>query len=211
MGDATDMTTEIKPISDTSLPLGTDRLILRKFRPGDYESYAAYHSRPDVYRFLYCDPPTDGLMKQNFERVVEPRFEEDGDVFHLAVEQRVGGAVIGETLFKLASKRALQLEVGYIFNPTFGGKGYATEAVAATVGFGFEELGAHRIFARLDALNSGSVGVVERLGFRREAHLIQNDRFNGTWGDEFVYAMLKSEWERQRERTGLLRAADANR
>lgn len=29
---------------------------------------------------------------------------------------------------------------------------------------------------------------------RKEAHLIQNDRFNGVWGDEFVYAILKSEW-----------------
>jgi RimJ/RimL family protein N-acetyltransferase len=211
MGDAADMTTEINPVSDISLPIRTDRLILRKFGSGDYLSYAAYHSRPDVYRFLYCDPPAGELMRQNFERVVEPRFAEDGDAFHLAVERRNDGAVIGETLFKLASKTALQLEVGYIFNPAFGGQGYATEAVAATVAFGFAELGAHRIFARLDALNSGSAGVVERLGFRREAHLIQNDRFNGSWGDEFIYALLRGEWERQRGRIGLHPAADATR
>jgi len=60
---------------------------------------------------------------------------------------------------------------------------------------GFSEYGFHRIFARLDPLNKGSVGVVERLHFRREAHLLQNDRFNGVWGDEFIYALLKSEWE----------------
>ncbi|MNL74735.1 ribosomal-protein-S5-alanine N-acetyltransferase [compost metagenome] len=52
----------------------------------------------------------------------------------------------------------------------------------------------HRIFARLDTANAGSVALVERLGFRREAHLIENDRFDGAWGDEFIYAMLRREW-----------------
>ena len=55
-------------------------------------------------------------------------------------------------------------------------------------------LGFHRIFARLDAANQGSVGVVERLGLRREAHLIENDQFNGQWGDEYIYALLAREW-----------------
>lgn len=49
-------------------------------------------------------------------------------------------------------------------------------------------LGYHRIVARLDAKNQGSIGIVERLKMRKEAHLIQNDRFNGIWGDEFIYA-----------------------
>ncbi len=59
---------------------------------------------------------------------------------------------------------------------------------------GFRTLGYHRIFARLDALNHGSIGVAERLGMRKEAHLIENDRFDGVWGDEFIYAVLNREW-----------------
>lgn len=62
---------------------------------------------------------------------------------------------------------------------------------------GFSEVGCHRIFARLDAANRGSIGVVERLGMRKEAHLRQNDRFNGEWGDEFIYALLNEEWQRR--------------
>lgn len=103
-------------------------------------------------------------------------------------------AVLGEVLLKVASVQALQLEVGYIFNPRHAGQGYAAEAVQAMLGWGFDGLGAHRIFARLDALNTASVKVVERLGLRREAHLRQNDRFNGVWGDEYVYALLRAEW-----------------
>jgi RimJ/RimL family protein N-acetyltransferase len=29
---------------------------------------------------------------------------------------------------------------------------------------------------------------------RREAHLIENDQFNGQWGDEYIYALLAREW-----------------
>ncbi|MDP1340746.1 GNAT family N-acetyltransferase, partial [Klebsiella variicola] len=79
---------------------------------------------------------------------------------------------------RLASKAALQAEIGYIFNPAFAGQGYAAEAVRALVGVCFSRRGLHRLSARLDTDNQGSIGLVERLRFRREAHLIQNDRFN---------------------------------
>ncbi len=104
------------------------------------------------------------------------------------------GELIGEVLLKLASSAALQGEIGYIFNPVYAGKGYAAEAVRSVLERGFTDVGFHRIFARLDAANRGSIGVVERLGMRKEAHLRQNDRFDGQWGDELIYALLKQEW-----------------
>jgi len=179
---------------ETYLPIKTDRLILRKFQAADLASYADYHTRDDVYRFLYAAPPSDDAVKAQFAALLEAPFAEDGDTLRLAVTRSDDDTLIGEVLLKIASKAALQAEVGYVFNPDFSGKGYATEAVRAMISLGFETLGYHRIFARLDALNHGSIGVVERLGLRKEAHLIQNDRFGGTWGDEFIYATLKREW-----------------
>lgn len=179
----------------TFLPIHTDRLVLRKFLATDLASYADYHSREDVYRFLYCAPPEGAALDAQFTALLSAPFSDDGDTLRLAVVRQHDQALIGEVLLKIASKAALQAEVGYIFNPAFAGKGYATEAVRAIIDLGFEQFNYHRIFARLDALNHGSIGVVERLKLRKEAHLIQNDRFNGNWGDEFIYAILKSEWQ----------------
>lgn len=176
------------------LPLATQRLELRALRAADFPAYATYHSRPEVYRFLYAPTPDAQALQAQFAAVLAAPFAQDGDTLRLAVTRRDDGALVGEVLLKIASRAALQAEVGYIFHPDFAGQGYATEAVAAMLGLGFEALGCHRIFARLDALNAGSVGVVERLGLRREAHLLQNDRFEGVWGDEYIYAMLASEW-----------------
>lgn len=177
------------------LPLLTERLLLRPFAEGDFESYAAYHSLPEVYRYLYSAVPAGKALEQKFSDMLDAPFASDGDVFRLAVVRCEDKAIIGQVSLKLASKAARQGEVGYIFNPSFAGKGYATEAVAKIIDAGFSGLGFHRIYARLDAANKGSIGVVERLGLRREAHLKQNDQFNGVWGDEYIYAVLASEWQ----------------
>lgn len=186
--------------AQTCLPLVSERLVLRPFEPSDRPDYDAYHAQPKVYRFLYTPVPEGDVLAEQFAATMSTRLEQDGDTLQLAVIRRDGSTLVGEVHLKMANGAALQGEVGYIFNPTYAGAGYATEAVRMMLGFGFRQCGFHRIFARLDPLNAGSVGVVERLGFRREAHLLQNDRFNGTWGDEFIYALLKAEWE---ERQGL--------
>ena len=175
-------------------PLTTDRLILRPFTSADFPAYAAYHRLKDVYRYLYASPPEDDALQAQFADAMDAKLVSDGDVFRLAVTLADNGCLVGEVLLKLASRSAAQGEIGYIFNPSWAGRGFAAEAVAALVRIGFEEVALHRIFARLDTANAGSVALVERLGFRREAHLIENDRFDGAWGDEFIYAMLRREW-----------------
>lgn len=182
-------------LNNPSQPYTSPRLVLRPFCSDDRDYYAAYHSLPEVYQYLYAEAPQGAALADQFETMLVAPFENDGDVLRFAVVRQEDRALLGEVLLKLASRAAQQGEVGYIFNPAFAGKGYATEAVAAVLGVGFDTIGFHRIFARLDAANRGSVGVVERLGLRREAHLIQNDCFNGQWGDEYIYAMLKVEWD----------------
>lgn len=179
--------------------ISTDRLVIRPFAPGDFPAFFAYHRLPEVYHYLYQDPLDETAARTKFAKASAPKLVDDGDVAVFAVERREDGVLIGEVLLKLASSAAEQAETGYIFNPDFAGKGYATEAMRALLDLGFSTLKFHRIFARLDALNKASVGVVERLGMRREAHLIENDRFNDVWGDEYVYALLKREWQERRQ------------
>lgn len=59
---------------------------------------------------------------------------------------------------------------------------------------GFDGLNLHRITGRLDARNTASARVLEKLGMRREAHLIDNEHVKGEWASELIYAMLAREW-----------------
>ena len=181
-------------IQNLHLPVTTERLVLRKFAENDFAAYASYRSRQDVYRYLYADPSTGEALEEKFAALLKAPFEQDGDTWRLAVIRKDDDILMGDIALKMASRQALQGEVGYVFNPAFAGKGYATEAVSAMIDIGFAAFGFHRIFARLDTRNNCSIGVVERLGLRREAHLVENDRFNGVWGSEYIYAVLATEW-----------------
>lgn len=85
-------------------------------------------------------------------------------------------------------------EIGYVFHPDAGGRGYASEACSALLALAFDELGLHRVTARLDSRNDASARLAARLGMRQEAHLMRNEMFKGEWSDEVVFAMLAEEW-----------------
>jgi aminoglycoside 6'-N-acetyltransferase len=58
----------------------------------------------------------------------------------------------------------------------------------------FEELGVHRVWARVEPRNEPSVRLCERLGMRREGVLEQASWFKGEWTDLAFYALLADEW-----------------
>ena len=90
-----------------------------------------------------------------------------------------------------------EAELGYIFDPAYGGRGYATEAVSAVVAMTFEELGVRRITAGCFADNHASVRILEKTGMRREQHGV-GDSWHAAlgWVDGYTYALLVEEWRR---------------
>lgn len=68
------------------------------------------------------------------------------------------------------------------------------EAVRALVGYGFQALDLHRIWADVDPGNVGSWRVMAKIGMRREGHLLENAWIAGEWQDSYLYAVLKREW-----------------
>ena len=175
-------------------PITTPRLQLRPFTWDDLPAYTACHHSPEAYRYLHRPLPKLDALAAQFEALLAAPFAQTGDQYHLAVARQQDGAVVGQVLFKLNNLDALQLELGYIFNAAHSGHGYATEAAQAMLQLGFGHLGAHRIFARIDARNTASTAVAQRLGLRQEAHLRHNSCYGGEWCDELIYALLRSEW-----------------
>jgi RimJ/RimL family protein N-acetyltransferase len=58
----------------------------------------------------------------------------------------------------------------------------------------FDQLGLHRVTASVDARNTASLRLADRLGMRREMHLVSNRWFKGVWSDEIAFALLEYEW-----------------
>jgi RimJ/RimL family protein N-acetyltransferase len=179
------------------VPITTERLVLRPFTPDDVDDVYAYDGLADVARYLYRPPRTRERCAELIA-ASSARWEQDGDSVRLAVCRRDTPGVLGDISLRLASARARQAEIGWVLHPTHSGHGYATEAARAVAARAFGELGVHRLFARVDVENAGSVRLCERLGMRREAHLIENDLDPNApggerWGSEYVYAALAAD------------------
>jgi RimJ/RimL family protein N-acetyltransferase len=178
-------------------PVRTARLLLRPFTADDLDALYDMQSRPEVTRYLLFDVRDRDEVRTALEERIEagrPGHQGGPLLLALAVVLPQTGAVIGDVVLFLQSREHRQGEIGYVFHPDHGGRGYATEAARAMLQIGFEAYGLHRIVGRLDARNEPSARVLERLGMRREAHYRENEIIKGEWTDELVYAMLEDEW-----------------
>ncbi|MGA9762735.1 MAG: GNAT family protein [Gaiellaceae bacterium] len=172
----------------------TARLSIRSFRSGDWQDLHEYLSQPAVLEFEPGQPSDEAQCKE----IAAERSH--GSAFW-AVCLKPGEKMIGHVYFsQIEPEELMTWEFGYIFNPAFGGRGYATEACRALLSLGFGELGAHRVVAMCDPRNPPSWRLLERLSMRREGHFRQMAFFRRTsdgkplWHDAYQYALLESEW-----------------
>jgi RimJ/RimL family protein N-acetyltransferase len=182
-----------------SYPIRTARLILRPFTPADLDALHAIQSLPEVTRYLYWGPRDLEQVREVLEtKIGESALLEEGQALGLAVELVATGELIGNATLFWNSRLHRSGEIGYVFHPAHYGRGYATEVGRALLELGFDGLDLHRIAGRLDGRNEASARVLERLGMRREAHLVENEMVKGEWTDELVYAILQREWRTRR-------------
>ncbi|TDD66461.1 N-acetyltransferase [Jiangella aurantiaca] len=180
---------------DLPLPLTTGRLTLRHYLETDLDDIHRLHSHPDVARYMYWEPWSRGRALEGLgKRMQQTTPAHEGDTLDLAVVRTADGMFLGEVHLHYASETHQRAEIGFAFHPDHHGQGYAREAATELLRLAFETLGFRRIIGRCDAANAASAGLMEWLGMRREAHLVENELVKGVLASEYDYAMLASEW-----------------
>jgi RimJ/RimL family protein N-acetyltransferase len=180
---------------EPSWPLETERLRLRPFVASDLEAMYEIYSDPGVVRYLY-EPQRSraGVTELLARKAANTRLEAEGDGLSAAVVRRDDGRLVGDVSLVWVSESHRQGEIGFVMHPAHQGRGYASEAAAPLLAFAFETLGLHRVVGRTEARNAGSARVLEKLGMRREAHLVENEWVKDEWQSELDYAILAREW-----------------
>ncbi len=176
-------------------PLETERLLLRPFEPRDLDALHAIHGDEENVRWLYNDARSLEETRELLELKVAGRsVRAEGEWLSAAAVLRATGELVGDVSLLWASETHRQGELGFVFHRAQHGRGYATEAARPMLAFAFGILGLHRVVGHLEARNTGSARVLEKLGMRREAHLVENEWVKGEWQSELVYAILAREW-----------------
>ena len=170
----------------------TERITCRQFEASDLLAFANYRALPDVAKYQSWTDYSlqDALVL--FEKMQRSEFGTLGNWFQLAIITKGSGQLLGDLAVHFIDES--QIEIGFTFAPDFQGQGYASEAVIGLLTYLFANQKPHRVIATTDCDNLPSWLLLERVGFRREAHFIENVFFKGAWGCEYLYAMLASEW-----------------
>jgi RimJ/RimL family protein N-acetyltransferase len=176
--------------------IATERLILREFREDDWPAMHAYWADPRYQRFNPEVEDIEHAVRALIGRFVRAQTMEPRRQWQLAIIARLDGRLIGNCGIRVNDPVQREANIGYEFDPDVWARGFATEAARAIVGFGFDELGLHRVWAECVADNAGSARVLEKLGMRREGHFHQHRWFQGRWWDTLIYAILNHEWRR---------------
>ncbi len=191
-------------IDPTFTGLETPRLVIRRFAPPDARALAAYRSDPEVARLQDWACPYPLAEAERFVAGLASRAPgTPGTWFQFAVELASTGEIIGDVALRTGRTDSRQAELGFTFATAHQGRGHATEAVRAVLGYAFGRLAMHRVISRTDVRNVRGRRLLERTGFRLEGELREATWFKGEWATDLLYAQLAREWDGQ-PATGLV-------
>jgi RimJ/RimL family protein N-acetyltransferase len=183
--------------------LRTPRLLLRRWREQDRAPFAAMNADAEVMRLFPA--PLTAVESDALIADIEAHFERHG--FGLwALEHISSGELLGFTGVCFVSFDAPftpAVEVGWRLRRSAWGHGCATEAAAAALAFGFDELDVAEIVSFTSARNERSRAVMERIGMTHDAAgdfahpLIARD---SPLAAHVLYRLTAADWRARHER-----------
>jgi len=173
--------------------LTTPRLVLRQFIRSDLPAFTAYRSLADVAQYQSWEEYSAADADAFYAGQASLAFNIDESWFQIAVVDKQTNLLLGDVAVHFFDQ-GKQAELGMTFDPRYQRQGLASEALNGVISMLFNQYNKHRLVATVDARNHRAAHLLEKLGFRREAHFRQNIFFKGEWGDEYAYALLNSEW-----------------
>lgn len=174
----------------------TDRLLLRPHRLDDFDSYAAFWNSEDIMRFIGGIPVTREQAWIRMMRTIG-MWHSLGFGFWI-IEERTSGRLVGEAGFldlhrDMTPSTEGTLETGWAIDPAFHGRGYATEAISAAIGWASAHFPGKPITCIINESNAASLRVAEKIGFRDTGRAIYN-------GHEVMMFTLQAAPERPERR-----------
>ena len=184
------------------LYISTDRLILKPHTQNSLAWLNATFNDPGEDYFNGDDPPREHPETlEETQKLLDLILNRppDADIIDYAIHKKDNDEMIGCGMIALINRynRRCALGIGLGWNRGNWGKGFASEALQAIIAHCFKGLGLNRIEAEIYDFNIPSIKLFERNGFQRDGIRRQYIIKEGVFKDEFIYSLLRDDWERQ--------------
>lgn len=179
-----------------SVILETSRCVLRTFNHCDFGLISGLHSNPDIMHYIGQGVRREEQIRQNFENIIEHQdkygfsawavFEKDTGTFI----GRCGLVHIGTLIaIKQNYGEDIPVEVGYVLDKAYWGKGYATELAQSCLDYGFDKLWLKEIVAKTNKYNYSSQKVLQKIGMKFRKYITIEDK------EGMYFSLLKEEYK----------------
>ena len=154
--------------------LQTERLILRSYQESDLNAYYEMMADPDITRYLVPGHP---MSPREAWRSIAGMAGHWGLRGHgqWALEEKESGEFVGRCGI-IEPEGWPAKEIGWVLHPKAWGKGYATEAAEAALGYAFKTMRLEKIISLIQPGNDGSVAVAKRIGETLEERITIYDK-----------------------------------
>ena len=183
------------PIAAPLPDVDTERLHLRRFRADDLDGLAAVFAHREVWQFPYGRAFTRDDTAQFLNNQIR-EWDTCGFGCWIAVHRQTQAIIgyVGLSVPMFLPEILPAVEVGWRFDPTYWGQGFATEGARAALREAFDTLQLDEVTSVPQVDNPRSCHVCDRLGMRlsREVHLPANARRGAVTGA--LYLMSRDDW-----------------
>ncbi len=169
---------------------------LRPVRAEDVDDIMIWINDPEVTRTLLTGRyPMTREIEQDW---IEARSKISSTEVHYVIETVAGNYLGGCSLFKIHPVEH-HAELGIVIGrKSEWGKGYAREATALLIDYGFAHLNLHMIYLTVLPVNPRAQAIYEKLGFVSEGTLRHRIYRDGDYHDLNSMSLLRSEWDDRR-------------
>ncbi len=175
------------------LPLETERLLLRRFAPGDWKDLLEFMSDEELFRFMGGGPLEEDELLRWLDLEAHVKLTTPDQMFYLGIALKEPERLIGYVGLRFADP--LQAGMIVLLNRGFHNQGYGAEAARAVLGFCFQTIKLHRVTARVDTRNTAAGKLCDHIGMRREGEFVKDTGGLDGWHSSAWYAMLEEEFK----------------
>ncbi len=176
--------------SEKMVKIETKRLILREYKESDWKAVHLYGQQENILIYEAWGPNSEEQTKAFIEKSINERKENPRKAFELCVTLKYDGKLIGGCGFRIKKENRIRGDFGYIINPDFWNKGFATEASKGLLDYMIKQYNITEIEATCDILNLQSQRVLEKCGLQKIKEIKNEIEMKGRFRDTYLYERI---------------------
>lgn len=169
--------------------LETERLHLRRVTCKDVNEIFALRSNIELMQ--YIPRPLVQTKEEALAHIamIDEKIDTQAGI-NWAITLKDNPKLIGVIGFYRINPEHFRAEIGYMLLPEYQGRRIITEAIKIILNYGFKIMKLHSVEAIIDPENFASERVLQKNGFVKEAHLKENEYYDGKFLDTVIYSIL---------------------